>query len=103
MAFSHTIGSLRYTFASLADLLAKATPLRSGDVLAEVAAESAEQRVAAQFALADLPPHVDPCGERGEFHSFCRDSPDFRFEIPVATGEIVHRDGFWFADLLPDA
>ncbi len=41
--------------ASLADLLAKATPQRSGDVLAGVAAESAEQRVAAQFALADLP------------------------------------------------
>jgi len=55
MAFSYSIGSVRYTFASLADLLAKATPPRSGDVLAGVAAESAEQRVAAQFALADLP------------------------------------------------
>jgi ethanolamine ammonia-lyase large subunit len=46
---------MRYTFADLRDLLAKATPLRSGDVLAGVAAESAEQRVAAQYALADLP------------------------------------------------
>src|SRR5258708_3761352 len=55
MPFSSTIGTVRYSFASLADLLAKATPLRSGDVLAGVAAESAEQRVAAQFALADLP------------------------------------------------
>jgi ethanolamine ammonia-lyase large subunit len=55
MAFSSTIRSVRYAFASLADLLARATPLRSGDVLAGVAAESAEQRVAAQFALADLP------------------------------------------------
>jgi ethanolamine ammonia-lyase large subunit len=55
MAFSHTIGVNRYSFASLADLLAKATPPRSGDVLAGIAAESAEQRVAAQFALADLP------------------------------------------------
>ena len=55
MPFSHTIGTVRYTFATLADLLAKATPPRSGDVLAGVAAESAEQRVAAQFALADLP------------------------------------------------
>jgi ethanolamine ammonia-lyase large subunit len=55
MPFSSTIGTIRYSFASLADLLAKATPLRSGDVLAGVAAESAEQRVAAQFALADLP------------------------------------------------
>ncbi|MGA2049428.1 MAG: ethanolamine ammonia-lyase subunit EutB [Terracidiphilus sp.] len=55
MAFAHSIGNTRYTFAGLRDLLAKATPLRSGDVLAGVAAESAEQRVAAQYALADLP------------------------------------------------
>jgi ethanolamine ammonia-lyase large subunit len=55
MTFAHTIGNKRYTFADLRDLLAKATPLRSGDVLAGVAAESAEQRVAAQFTLADLP------------------------------------------------
>jgi ethanolamine ammonia-lyase large subunit len=54
MAFAHSIGNTRYTFADLRDLLAKATPLRSGDVLAGVAAESAEQRVAAQYALADL-------------------------------------------------
>lgn len=45
----------RYTFDGLATLLAKASPLRSGDVLAGVAAESSEERVAAQFALADLP------------------------------------------------
>jgi uncharacterized protein (TIGR00290 family) len=49
--------------------------------------------------LADLPVGVDPCGERGEFHSFCYRCPDFRDEIPVTVGEIVHRDGFWFADL----
>jgi ethanolamine ammonia-lyase large subunit len=55
MPFAHTIGSRRYCFASLCELLAKATPLRSGDVLAGVAAASAEERVAAQFALADLP------------------------------------------------
>src|SRR5580692_196204 len=55
MAFIHAIGNTRYGFADLRDLLAKATPLRSGDVLAGVAAESAEQRVAAQSALADLP------------------------------------------------
>jgi ethanolamine ammonia-lyase large subunit len=55
MILAHTIGSIRYSFASLRELLAKATPLRSGDILAGVAAESAEQRVAAQFALADLP------------------------------------------------
>ena len=55
MAFAHTIGSSRYLFDNLRTLLAKATPLRSGDVLAGVAAESAEERVAAQFALADAP------------------------------------------------
>jgi ethanolamine ammonia-lyase large subunit len=55
MSFSHTIANTRYVFADVRELLAKATPLRSGDVLAGLAAESAEQRVAAQFALADLP------------------------------------------------
>ncbi len=55
MIFAHSIGGRRYTFSSLRELLAKATPLRSGDVLAGVAAGSAEERVAAQCALADLP------------------------------------------------
>jgi ethanolamine ammonia-lyase large subunit len=55
MAFASSIGNTRYTFGSLRELLAKATPLRSGDVLAGVAARSAEERVAAQFALADVP------------------------------------------------
>jgi ethanolamine ammonia-lyase large subunit len=55
MTFAHTVGNIRYAFADLRELLAKATPRRSGDVLAGVASESAEERVAAQFALADLP------------------------------------------------
>ena len=55
MAFTHTIGSTRYSFADLRELLAKATPLRSGDALAGIAAQSAEERVAAQYALADIP------------------------------------------------
>ena len=55
MKFAHTIGSRHYVFADLRELLAKATPLRSGDALAGIAASSAEERVAAQFALADLP------------------------------------------------
>jgi ethanolamine ammonia-lyase large subunit len=58
MAHAHTVASVRYTFNSLADLLAKASPARSGDELAGIAATSAQQRVAAQMALADLPlPH----------------------------------------------
>lgn len=51
--------------------------------------------------LADLPPGVDPCGERGEFHTFCFGGPMFRFEIAVQVGETVSRDGFCFADLTP--
>ncbi len=54
MVFSHSIGNRRYTFGCLRELLAKATPLRSGDVLAGVAAQNAEERVAAQCALADV-------------------------------------------------
>jgi ethanolamine ammonia-lyase large subunit len=53
--YSQTIGARRYTFPDLKTLLAKATPLRSGDQLAGLAAETAEERVAAQYALADLP------------------------------------------------
>lgn len=51
--------------------------------------------------LADLPPAVDPCGERGEFHTFVLAGPMFRTPIPVLTGEQVHRNGFFFTDLLP--
>jgi ethanolamine ammonia-lyase large subunit len=50
-----SLGGHTYEFPSLSDLLAKATPARSGDVLAGCAAESAAQRVAAQTVLADLP------------------------------------------------
>jgi uncharacterized protein (TIGR00290 family) len=53
-------------------------------------------------ALLDaLPPGVDPCGERGEFHSFAWDGPMFRHPVGVQAGERVTRDGFVFADLLP--
>ena len=53
--YSAGIGSNRYIFPNLAALLAKASPLRSGDVLAGLAADSEEERVAAQVALADVP------------------------------------------------
>jgi ethanolamine ammonia-lyase large subunit len=53
--FTHLVGPRTYTFASLGELLAKASPARSGDYLAGVAAGSREERVAAQMALADLP------------------------------------------------
>jgi len=53
--FSATTGVRRHVFQDLKTLLAKATPLRSGDQLAGIAAQSAEERVAAQMALADVP------------------------------------------------
>jgi ethanolamine ammonia-lyase large subunit len=55
MPYSHTLDSSTYRFADLKTLLARASPLRSGDVLAGVAARSAEERMAARMALADLP------------------------------------------------
>jgi diphthamide synthase (EF-2-diphthine--ammonia ligase) len=67
------------------------------------------KQLAADFAgrefdgalLGDLPASVDPCGERGEFHSFAYDGPMFQRPIPVAVGDIIERDGFVFADLVP--
>ena len=53
--YGATLGNHRYNFPNLATLLGKASPLRSGDILAGVAAQSGEERVAAQFALSDLP------------------------------------------------
>jgi diphthamide synthase (EF-2-diphthine--ammonia ligase) len=51
--------------------------------------------------LQALPLGVDPCGENGEFHTFMYDAPVFSGPIGVWTGEVVERDGFVFADLLP--
>ena len=53
--------------------------------------------------LAELPPGVDPCGERGEFHTCVTGGPMFRERIAVSAGAVVERDGFVFADLLPGA
>ncbi len=50
--------------------------------------------------LSELPEHVDPCGERGEFHTFAYDGPMFHRPVSVRSGDIVERDGFIFADLL---
>lgn len=51
--------------------------------------------------LADLPADVDPCGERGEFHTFVTHSPRFSAPIDVTVGPVVERSGFVFADLQP--
>jgi uncharacterized protein (TIGR00290 family) len=58
--------------------------------------------------LRDLPAGVDPCGENGEFHTFCFDGPVFRHPVAFDLGELVRRDyqngeetvSFWFQDLL---
>lgn len=64
--------------------------------------------------LSDLPNDVDPCGENGEFHTFCYDAPYFSAPVLFQKGKIIrkelpapHRDdkqtmGFWYCDLLPE-
>ena len=49
--------------------------------------------------LEDLPASIDPCGERGEFHTCSYDGPMFRRPVPIETGITVERDGFVFTDL----
>ncbi len=66
----------------------------------QLAAEHAGRAFDAAL-LAALPDTVDPCGERGEFHTFCHAGPMFRAPLAVVTGEVVERDGFVFADILP--
>jgi uncharacterized protein (TIGR00290 family) len=59
-------------------------------------------RIFDQSLLQVLPPTVDPCGERGEFHTFVSDGPIFAGPIAVARGEVVLRDSrFAYCDLLP--
>lgn len=53
--------------------------------------------------LDELPAGVDPCGENGEFHTCVYAGPMFRAPIAVELGEVVERDGFVFADLVPPA
>lgn len=56
-----------------------------------------------QALLAELPVGVDPCGENGEFHTFCHAGPMFTQDIPISIGASLTRDGFCFTDLLPAA
>jgi uncharacterized protein (TIGR00290 family) len=58
-------------------------------------------RVLDEELLAELPGDVDPCGEGGEFHTFVSAGPIFSGSIEVSAGEVVERDGFVYADLLP--
>jgi ethanolamine ammonia-lyase large subunit len=88
-AYRHTVGVQTHRFDDLRSLLARASPARSGDQLAGVAAGSAEERVAAQLALADLPlsvfldePVVPP--ETDEVSRLIIDSHDAAAHAPIA-------------------
>ena len=69
------------------------------------------KRLAAAFAgrrfdrtlLAEFPAGVDPCGENGEFHSFVAAGPMLQGRVPLAVGSTAERDGFAYADLLPQS
>jgi ethanolamine ammonia-lyase large subunit len=87
--YSHTVGNVVYTFDDLKTLLAKATPPRSGDNLAGISAATAEERVAAQMTLSELPlrtfldQHVIPY-ESDEVTRLIVDQHDPRAFAPVA-------------------
>lgn len=53
--------------------------------------------------LSELPEGVDPCGENGEFHTCVLAGPGFRERLHVTVGEVVEREGFCFADLMPSS
>jgi uncharacterized protein (TIGR00290 family) len=60
-------------------------------------------RLLDQALLDELPADVDPCGERGEFHTFVAEGPMLRGRIEVAPGEVVEREGLVYADLVQAA
>ena len=74
--------------------------------------ESFAGRVLDKDFIKDLPPNVDPCGENGEFHTFCFDGPIFKNPISFEVGEKIYKEykapkdtgkdsmGFWFCDLV---
>lgn len=51
--------------------------------------------------LADLSAGIDPCGENGEFHTFVSAGPMLHEAVPIRAGEVMERDGFVFADMMP--
>jgi len=66
-------------------------------------------RLVDESFVRDLPKGIDPCGENGEFHTFCFDAPYYKNAVPFSIGETVYKEydhqgaksGFWFCDLLP--
>ena len=80
-------------------------------IKAELLDESFLGREIDERFIADLPANVDPCGENGEFHTFCYDGPIFNHPIAFQTGEKTYKEyknpegkagmGFWFQELIP--
>jgi uncharacterized protein (TIGR00290 family) len=59
-------------------------------------------RLWSQEMIADLPPECDPCGENGEIHTVVVAGPMLAEQIAVTVGEVVERDGFAYADIVPE-
>ena len=105
--YRHTLGTTTYHFDSLAEVMAKASPARSGDRLAGVIAESAEERVVAQMVLAELPlkvfleealvPYEDDEITKTWFVVLDTDDQDKR-ALLAAEREHNQFDGFWTFD-----
>jgi len=76
-------------------------------VLACVDPKQLDSKYAGRFfdaaLLAEFPATVDPCGEKGEFHTFVVAGPIFHRPVKIRRGEVVLRDGFCFCDLLPES
>jgi ethanolamine ammonia-lyase large subunit len=107
MSHHHTLAGTRHVFPDLKTLLARATPLRSGDQLAGLAAASASERVAAQMALADLPLRVlldDPVipYEDDDVTRLIADSHDAAAFAPIAHLTVGGFRDFLLGEATPD-
>ena len=80
------------------DMIAGGLRAKLGCVDSKQLAESFAGREFDAALLRDLPPEVDPCGERGEFHTCVYAGPMFTTPVMVEAGEVVNRDGFIYAD-----
>jgi len=85
-----------------AGLRAKVTCVDKSKLDRDVTGQSFAGRDFDAAFLASLPPGIDPCGENGEFHTFVYAAPVFSSPFAVRTGDLVGRDGFIFADVLPE-
>lgn len=80
-----------------AGLRAKLACVDTKQISAEFAGRDFDTRL-----LSELPASADPCGENGEFHSFVYAGPMFKKSVSIQVGEVIRRDQFVYADLLPE-